>query len=286
MPACTWPAAAAKRKSPVGCRRLPAVRPRSASPFPSRGAGAHPKHLKTWARRDGDDYLISGEKTYLTNGPLAGLFIVLAITGEEAGRKQFSGFLVPRESPGLRQVPGVEIDFLHPAPHCGIVLENCRLPAANLLGPEGDAFERISLNMRALEDALATASTAGALAYELGCLARAAADNNDRELIAGLGQMSTLAAALDQLAFDLAARLDRPAVDTDSLNRLSDGFRQIARHLQKQMDGFIKAHQIVPGTGYDAMRHDIVKSQGIARSAHQAKSVKYGQAFIAESTNS
>lgn len=65
------------------------------------GAGAHPKHLATRAVRDGDDYVLDGEKTYLTNGPLADAFLVLAVTGAADGRKTFSAILVPADAPGL-----------------------------------------------------------------------------------------------------------------------------------------------------------------------------------------
>ena len=57
------------------------------------GAGAHPKHLKAAAVRDGDDFVVDGTKSYLTNGPLSDLFIVLAITDVAAGRKSFSAVL-------------------------------------------------------------------------------------------------------------------------------------------------------------------------------------------------
>ncbi|MED5574301.1 MAG: acyl-CoA dehydrogenase family protein, partial [Pseudomonadota bacterium] len=63
------------------------------------GAGAHPKHLKTEAVRDGDHYIVNGKKAYLTNGPISDLILLMAITGVEEGRKQYSIFLVPRETP-------------------------------------------------------------------------------------------------------------------------------------------------------------------------------------------
>ncbi len=69
------------------------------------GAGAHPKHLRTTATRRGDAYVLDGEKAYITNGPIADFFVVLAITATENGRKRYSAFLVPQDAPGLVRVP-------------------------------------------------------------------------------------------------------------------------------------------------------------------------------------
>ena len=104
------------------------------------GAGAHPKHLKTEAVRDGDHYIVNGKKAYLTNGPISDLILLMAITGVEEGRKQYSIFLVPRETPGIEETEGVKIDFLKPSCHCGMRFTDVRVPADALLGPEGDAF--------------------------------------------------------------------------------------------------------------------------------------------------
>jgi len=131
------------------------------------GAGAHPKHLSTTAVRDGNTFVLNGEKAYLTNGPIADIFLVLAITGIENGRKAFSVLIVPRDAPGLTLTEGVKVDYLRPSPHCGIRLDNVRIPADSLLGPEGDAFDAISLPMRRTEDAVFAASKAGAIRHIL-----------------------------------------------------------------------------------------------------------------------
>ena len=161
------------------------------------GAGAHPKRLATRAEIAGDEVILNGEKAYLTNGPLADLFLVLAITDEVDGRRAFTSFIVPRDSQGLEITAGVAVDFLHPSPHCGIRLVNCRIPASNRLGPLGDAFNAISLPMRRVEDALAAAKTAGAMRHRLRLLCRAAARICEAgaapdELAASLGRLAAM----------------------------------------------------------------------------------------------
>jgi len=244
------------------------------------GIGAHPKHLKCRADRDGDDYVLNGEKAYLTNGPLAGVFLVLAITGEEDGRKQFSAFLVPRDSAGFEQTPGVEIDFLHPSPHCGIRLTDCRIPATNMLGEAGTAFARVSLKMRAAEDALATASQAGGYRYLLGRLADALEGEPSADALAELGRMSTNVEALVRLSLAQADDLDGGLVDGDHLDPLSAGFREFADQLQIRMDDFINDNQLTLDQGFASMRDDLIKSRSIAQSVHQARAIQYGRALL------
>lgn len=244
------------------------------------GAGAHPKRLKCAARRDGDDYILNGEKAYLTNGPLADVFLVLAITGEKDGRKQFSAFLVPRDSTGFEETEGVEIDFLRPSPHCGIRLSDCRVSADNMLGPEGTAFERISLKMRAVEDALATAAQAGGLAYLLHRLAADCVTEPGPEMIAELGSLSVLATALNRLCQSLAGDLDAGRLDGDYLNPLSAGFREVAVNLQNRIDDFINDHNVTPDEIFNLMRRDLIKSRSIAASVHQARALQYGAALL------
>lgn len=249
------------------------------------GAGAHPKRLKTTAVRDGNDYVLNGEKSYLTNGPLAGVFLVLAITGEKDGRKQFSAFLVPRDSDGFEQTPGIEIDFLHPSPHCGIKLTDCRVPAGNMLGSEGKAFDEISLAMRAVEDAVGTASKAGAMSHTLNRLAGYTAGQETPEMLGELGRMSVLNHSLSRLAAGMAADIDAGHIDGDYLNPLSAGFREIAKDLQNRIDSFINEHKIMPDEAFELLQRDMKKSQTIAQSVHQTKAIQYGQTLIAESTS-
>ena len=91
------------------------------------GTGAHPKYLQTSASREGDDWVLTGEKSFLTNGPLAALFVVLAVSATEGDKKRLTAFLVPRETPGLSLTDPIHLDFLKPSPHCGIRLDACRL---------------------------------------------------------------------------------------------------------------------------------------------------------------
>jgi acyl-CoA dehydrogenase len=234
------------------------------------GAGAHPKHLSTTAERDGDDYVLNGEKAYLTNGPIADIFLVLAITGVEGGRNRFSLFIVPKAAAGLTVTEGVKVDFLRPAPHCGLRLTDVRIPAANLLGPEGDAFPAISLPMRKTEDAMFAATIAGSMRHQIDRLARELeGETLDEAMLAELGQLATAPDGLAALGYRAVELLDLGAEqDPDQVSRISAAARDWARRLQDRIGAFIEESGLTPSPGLAAETRDIVKTLGIARSAH------------------
>ena len=107
-------------------------------------AGSDASSLKTRARRDGDHYVLSGSKQFITSGQNAGVVIVFAVTDPEAGKRGISAFIVPTDAPGY-QVARVE-DKLgqHASDTCQIVFDNVKVPVANRLGEEGEGY-RIAL---------------------------------------------------------------------------------------------------------------------------------------------
>jgi len=173
-------------------------------------AGAHPKHLTTRAEPDGDGWRITGRKAYVTNGPLAGLFAVLAITAEEGGRKRYSMFLVERDTPGLSFGEGLVGDRLLPSGHCGLILEDCAVPATALLGPLHDAYRTIAQPLRDVEDVMRLGPLVGALLAQIDLIAEKAnaLADEDVEAIGGLLARVEGLRALRRAAFaaDLAER--------------------------------------------------------------------------------
>ena len=107
-------------------------------------AGSDASALRTRAVRDGDDYVLNGAKQFITSGKHADIAIVIAVTDPKAGKKGLSAFIVPTATPGY-QVARVE-DKLDQAASdtCQIVFDQCRIPARQRLGAEGDGY-RIAL---------------------------------------------------------------------------------------------------------------------------------------------
>ncbi|MER5635266.1 acyl-CoA dehydrogenase family protein [Streptomyces nitrosporeus] len=104
------------------------------------GTGSDAGSLSTRAVRDGDDYVINGSKMFITNGTWADVVLLFARTGDAPGHKGVSAFLVPADAPGLarRTVHGKL--GLRGQATAELVLEDVRVPAATLLGPEGKGF--------------------------------------------------------------------------------------------------------------------------------------------------
>ncbi|ABD05431.1 Acyl-CoA dehydrogenase-like [Rhodopseudomonas palustris HaA2] len=149
------------------------------------GAGAHPKHLQTAAEPQGDSFAISGRKAWITNGPVADLFLVLAIVAIEDGRKRYGLFAVPRDTPGLTITPMPSLDVLAPASHCELTLDNCVVPASARIGGARDAYPAMALPFRDIEDTVGTATTAGFLAWLLRAIAAQIEPSEDHALRLG-----------------------------------------------------------------------------------------------------
>jgi acyl-CoA dehydrogenase len=136
--------------------------------------GAHPKLLTTRADRSEAGYRITGQKAWVSNGPSADAIIVFAITAEDASRKRYSAFIVPRDTPGLTvsDMPGFHA--LRPSRHCLLTLDGCLVPDTAMLGEPGAAYDRMALPFRDIEDTVGTFGTLGALRHAIGCFAGAA----------------------------------------------------------------------------------------------------------------
>ena len=112
------------------------------------GSGSDAAALKTSARRYGDEYVLSGTKVFITNVGHAGMYIVFARTGGADKAAGVSAFIVPADSSGLRVGQVFKKMGLHGSPTGELVLEEVRVPAANLLHAEGKGFQ---VAMRALD---------------------------------------------------------------------------------------------------------------------------------------
>jgi len=103
--------------------------------------GSDAAALRTTAVRDGDEYVINGTKQFITSGKHGDVAIVMAVTDKAAGKKGISAFWVPTNTPGYI-VAGLEHKMgQHSSDTAQIVFENCRIPAANLIGEEGMGYK-------------------------------------------------------------------------------------------------------------------------------------------------
>ncbi len=99
--------------------------------------GSEAGGLKTSAVRDGDHYVLNGVKQFITSGKNGDVAIVMAVTDKVAGKKGISAFIVPTDTPGYTVARLEEKMGQHASDTAQILFEDCRVPAANLLGGEG-----------------------------------------------------------------------------------------------------------------------------------------------------
>jgi butyryl-CoA dehydrogenase len=136
------------------------------------GAGSDAAAVRTRARRDGDFYVLDGAKQFISNGSKAALAIVFAATDPAAGKRGISAFLVPTVTEGFKVARLEKKLGLHASDTAHIMLENCRVPVAAMLGDEGEGLRialanleggRIGIAAQAV--GLARAAYEAALAY-------------------------------------------------------------------------------------------------------------------------
>ncbi|MBK5099640.1 MAG: acyl-CoA dehydrogenase family protein [Desulfobacteraceae bacterium] len=246
------------------------------------GTGAHPKYLKTTAIEKGNAYLLNGKKTYLTNGPLADLFVVIAVTGEDAGQKRFTAFLVPRESPGLIVNTPMDLDFLRPSPHCGIKLENCPVPATHILGEKDSAYQDMVKPFRELEDVLMMGPVVGAMTRQLELLvdlARTQKSLITDELQEGLGRFQSLIHCLRIISYEAATMLDSPITQPEFLS-LVLASRSLSRDAQSIVSRFITESGLNKDDDLDRLTRDIRHTMNIAENVARIKQKRLGQGLF------
>jgi acyl-CoA dehydrogenase len=170
------------------------------------GAGAHPKNLQTTAEPNGAGYVVRGRKAWVTNGPVADVFLVLAVTAVEDGRKRYGLFLIPKGTRGLAIKPMPAMEVLAPATHCELELDGCELPATARIGDMADAYPAMALPFRDVEDTVGTANIAGLVSWLLQKSAAGLAQSEDNALrlgrIAGLVSLLQAASQLAVAALD------------------------------------------------------------------------------------
>ena len=181
-------------------------------------AGSDVAANRTRARRDGDEYLLTGSKRFITHGSIANLVTVFALTDPDAGgRKGMSAFIVETDSPGFA-APRVEHKMgIRGSPTAELTFDDVRVPAANRLGAEGDGFK---IAMGTL-DASRVGVAAQAVGIAQGAIDVALKHASQREQFGQrvtdfegiqfmLAEMAAQTEAARQLTYAAAARIGSP----------------------------------------------------------------------------
>ena len=167
-------------------------------------AGSVVGAIATTARRDGDAFMLDGEKTWISNGGIADFYCVFARTGEAPGTRGLSAFVVDAATPGLTVAE--RIDVMAPHPLARLRFDGCRVQADRLIGVPGEGFK---LAMRTL-DIFRASVAAAALGFARRAFDEAVAHVRTRPMFGGtLGDLQLTQATLGEMAtaIDAAALL-------------------------------------------------------------------------------
>ncbi len=139
-------------------------------------AGSDAGATRTRATREGENWVLNGEKIFITNGSLADVLVVTAKTDPEKGTRGISAFIVEKGTPGFQPGRDEKKMGLKGSVTSQLFFENCRIPAGNLLGKENEGFKQFLVTL----DAGRLAISAMAVGLAQGALDRAAAYAKER----------------------------------------------------------------------------------------------------------
>lgn len=191
--------------------------------------GSDAAALRTRARRDGECYVIDGVKQFITSGKNADYAIVIAVTDKDAGKRGMSAFIVPTKTPGYIVARLEEKAGQHSSDTAQIVFDNCRVPAANRIGAEGEgykialsALEGGRIGIAAQSVGMARAAFEAALAYAKQRESFGLPIFNHQAVNFRLADMATRIEAARQLVYHAAALRDagRPCLKEAAMAKL------------------------------------------------------------------
>ena len=248
------------------------------------GAGSDAAALSTKAVRDGDDYLLTGVKQFISGAGASDVYVVMARTGD-SGARGVSAFIVPKDSDGLSFGANEKKMGWNAQPTRQVIMDAVRVPAANLLGGEGNGF-RIAmaglnggrLNIAACSVGGAQAALEKAVAYLGERRAFGAPLVNSQALQFQLADMRTELEAARTLLWRAADALDSDAADKVELCAMAKRFAtdtgfEVANRALQMHGGYgylseyglekivrdLRVHQILEGTN-EIMRVVIARS--------------------------
>jgi alkylation response protein AidB-like acyl-CoA dehydrogenase len=218
------------------------------------GSGSDAAAMRTTARRDGDDYVLDGSKRFITNAGVAQLYTVFAKTDPEAGHRGISAFLVEAGTPGF-EVARLEPKLGITGSTTGeLVLDGCRVPAANRLGDEGTGFrlamrvlDRSRAGIAAQAVGIAQGATDYALEYARARETMGEPIANHQLIAAKLADMETECEAARGLLYRFGRMVDEGAPEGE-LTKASAMAKLLAGDVAMRVT--TEAVQILGGYGY------------------------------------
>jgi alkylation response protein AidB-like acyl-CoA dehydrogenase len=183
------------------------------------GAGSDVYSMTTTARREDDVYVLNGAKTFVTNAPVADLFVAYATVNPSLGATGVTAFIIERDTPGLTVGKKLEKMGLRTSPMAEVVFEDCRVPVSQRLGREGRGVEVFESSME-WERGCILASCLGVMRRQLETCIRHARDR--KQFGTRIGKFQSVANRIVEMKLRLETA--RPLVYR--IGRLKDGHRR------------------------------------------------------------
>ena len=242
--------------------------------------GARPKLLTTTAIPEGKGYRLNGEKTYLTNAPVAGLFIVIAITGEEREQKKFSAFLLEDSNEGVSVSPQMKLDFLKPSVHGGIKLRECRVPVSSMLGEKDTAYTDMVAPFSDVENVVLMGAATGAMGAELMDVILeidARRINENKSLQSEIGELDSLLETMRAVAREAAQKLDQQDNTAVPLTLIFD---ELAEDFQSRITAVVTKWELKTKDRYNILQTDLNILRMLGKKNIAGKKIKLGDELL------
>mgnify|MGYP000872282146 FL=1 len=217
-----------------------------------REAGSDAASMKTRAVRDGDDYVLNGQKSWITNAGISKYYTVMAKTDPDAGARGISAFVVHDDDPGFSLGTPERKLGIHGSPTREIFFENVRIPADRMIGAEGTGFTtamqtlditRITIGAQALGMAQGALDAAVAYAKERKQFGKAIAEFQGLQFM--IADMGMKVAAARALVYQAAAKCERMEADLSYFGAAAKCFAS-----DTAMEVTTNAVQVFGGAGY------------------------------------
>ncbi|MDQ5986689.1 MAG: hypothetical protein CSYNP_02420 [Syntrophus sp. SKADARSKE-3] len=246
------------------------------------GIGSHPKHLKTSAEYRDGQWILNGEKAYLSNGPFADLYIILAVTGVKGMEKEFSAFIVPADTPGLTRTEPMALKVFKPSPHCGVKLVDCKLPPSSMLGNTGTAYRTIAIPFRDMEDLMLMGPILGAMERQKELLLQAIQSKGvpvQAEQMAELGWIQSFTRAVRSLSCEAAIVMDEESLN-DYFTSLLLAAKAMAEKSQGMVDRLLENAGLQETSEWRILTDDLRFAVKLAANVRQIKAQKQGNLLL------
>lgn len=244
--------------------------------------GPHPKYLRTEAIKKNDSYKLNGEKIWVTNAPVADIFIVISITKKTSHKNYFSAFIVPKDLPGISVSKPFDLPFFRPAPHGGIKFYNCPVTDDMILGEPDTAYEKIVIPFSETENIMMMGAVTGGMEAMVKILSGLVNHQNicvTNKALLELGDLKSKLQVLNLISIEASNRIQLSPKSPD-IDALWTFFRKSGADAQNQIQKIIKQTGVKPDNLFELILNDLLSASSLSQKTVKNKLIKLGKGVL------